>query len=297
MKHLIIVLLILLTTNVFSQTSDSTQKSDSSPKLNADTSIAGLGVAVSPSHLNFNLKPGQSKTQSVKITNDTKKPYKFKISFQDFNVEGKDRVNGIKAGEGTNSLSKWTTATPSFVEVAPGQSAKIAITVKIPDDESANKAAWCIMMVDQAEERKSLSFAGDPNDKKMAFGVIPVFAFGVYIYQNPPNVAVNKVEIQGFKLNTVKDKDGKTKRTIEIEAKNIGDGIAFSTAYVELTNTSTGKQQRLMVKQFTIYPGGIRNFSYDLPAGLEKGNYTAVGVLDFGSKEEIQAAEMEFKIE
>ena len=59
----------------------------------------------------------------------------------------------------------------------------------------------------------------------------------------------------------------------------------------------TGSQDRLPVKHFTILPELIRDFKFNLPHTLEPGRYSAVGVLDFGSTEEIQAAELEFEIE
>jgi hypothetical protein len=37
-----------------------------------DSALKDVGVAVSPSHLNFNVKPGESKTIEVKVTNETK---------------------------------------------------------------------------------------------------------------------------------------------------------------------------------------------------------------------------------
>jgi hypothetical protein len=49
-------LFILFTIRVFAQT---------------DSLLKDVGVAVSPSHINFNLKPGESKTFEVKVTNET----------------------------------------------------------------------------------------------------------------------------------------------------------------------------------------------------------------------------------
>tara|TARA_B100000780_G_scaffold274794_1_gene240356 strand:- start:308 stop:463 length:156 start_codon:yes stop_codon:yes gene_type:complete len=50
------------------------------------------------------------------------------------------------------------------------------------------------------------------------------------------------------------------------------------------------------VKNFTIVPDLTRDFIFNLPQTLQKGKYLAVGVLDYESSEEIQAAKLEFEI-
>jgi hypothetical protein len=78
--------------------------------------------------------------------------------------------------------------------------------------------------------------------------------------------------------------------------KNTGDGIGFCSSYVELTNKKTGKQERLPIRQYTILPGFHREFEYALPEKIAAGDYSAVGILDFGSKDAIEASELEFTV-
>jgi hypothetical protein len=166
----------------------------------------------------------------------------------------------------------------------------VNFTVSIPTDSTANKAAWSIVMIEQEEPKKTLDPASQ-SDKTIALGITPTFAFGIFVYQNPPNVSTNSIEITNFSKFS---KD--SVNTINIEAKNTGTGIAYCTSYIDLTNLTTGKQLRLMVKKFTIVPELTRVFSFTLPKTLEKGKYLAVGVLDYDGSEEIQAAKMKFVI-
>ena len=159
--------------------------------------------------------------------------------------------------------------------------------VSIPD--TAFFAAWTILTIDQSYDRPKLDVQG--NDKTIAMGVVNTMGFGVYIYQNPPNVTVNNVEIEKFTFETVD-----SLKLLILNVKNIGDGIGYSSTYVDLTNLSTGKITKLYAKKFTILPQYTRFLKFVIPADIEKGKYSAVGVLDFGSKEEIKAAEIEFEI-
>lgn len=258
----------------------------------ADTTIKDVGVAVSPSHVNFNLKPGESKSYDVKITNETRITRTFNVSLKDYDVDKAGKTSFMEAGASKFGMVNWLTASPTFFELKPGQVQKVTLTLNVPDSGFSNRAAWSIMLIEEKKQRESLDNEGD--DKKMSLGVIPSFGFGVYIYQNPPTVTNNKVEIKNFVMQQNADT---ARRNIELTLSNIGDGIASCVAFVELTNQNTGKQQKLMVKRFTVLPGYSRNYLFALPEKLEKGKYSAVGVLDYGSKDIVEAAELEFTVQ
>ena len=270
-----------------------TLKSLSAQPLKSNTQesskpITGAGVAVSPSRINMNLRPGKSAVKTITVTNDTKTKNKFKVSVNDFSMNEKGRSTFVPAGEGKYGLSKWMSITPTFFELEPGEAKKIEINIQIPNTDEGQMAAWSAILVEQAEEKRVL----DPSkvgEKSIAFGITPTFAFGVWIYQNPPNVSVNKVEINDYKHLVENGKE-----QLLIKAKNLGTGISFCTSYVELTNLNTGEQRKLLVKKFTILPGYFRVFKFELPDDLAKGNYTATAVLDYGSSEEIEAAQLDF---
>lgn len=254
-----------------------------------DNEYKTTGVSVSPAHFHLNLKPGETKTHEISIKNDTETSKKFRVSALDFNMNGKGKSTFLPAGTGKYSLSKWMNISPSFIEVKAGQKKVVKFTVEIPDDESGNYAAWSVIMLEQEEPRNTIE-PPKKGDGTVALGVIPTFAFGVFVYQNPPNVSDNSVEITNFTLEKKEDK-----KIVKIEAQNTGNGIAYCTSYIDLTNLATGKQQRLLVKRFTIVPELIRDFAFRLPDDLDKGQYLAVGVLDFEGSDEIQVAKMKFE--
>ena len=261
--------------------------------IEADTNEKGdidtKGISVSPAHFHLNLKPGQTKTYKIKINNDTESKKEFKVNMYDFNMNGKGKSSFLTAGSGEYSLSKWMNVSPTFFEVKPGEKKEISFTVSVPNDETGNRAAWSIIMIEQAEPRKQLQPA-QKGSGTVALGVVPTFAFGVFVYQNPPTVKTENVEMIGFKMET-KDEVN----TVYLEAENKGDGIAYCTSYIDLINNATGAQVRLTVKKFTIVPGLIRDFVFKLPA-LVPGDYTAIGVLDYEGSDEIQAAKMQITI-
>lgn len=250
------------------------------------------GVTVSPSHIEFNVDLGKVVTKKVKITNYTGSIQKFSVKYNDFDISLEGKSSFLDPGTSDHSLAKMLSIIPTFVELEPGKSADISITIQVPNDPEKNKAAWGVILIEQAQEKKVLD-PGNNSGETIAFGITPSFAFGIWIYQNPPNVEKMGVDITKFAFNTV---DNNLKMLV-LSVENTGDGIAFCKAYSELTNIETGEQLSLGGKKYTILPGYQRNFQFELPAEFPKGKYSAVGVIDYDSDEEVVAAELDVTIE
>ncbi len=307
------LLSLLLTTSIFAQNTpkdslspkqDTTSKNNkktpltenkNQPKSNypsvPDSAFDDAGVSVSPSSMHLSIKPGQTEMKEIKVKNFTKQTQRFQVNFSDFEMGPNGKPLSVKNRDSSNyGLSKWINVAPTYFELKPGQEIKVKLTISIPNEPEGYKAHWTILTIDMVPDRPPLDVQS--NDKTIAFGITPSFGFGVYIYQNPPNAIINKLAIKQF---AVVEKD--EKKQIKFEVKNIGDGISYCKSYVELTNLNTGQQQRLKVKNFTILPQFNREFYYDMDElKLKPGKYHAIGVIDFGSDEEILATEMEIEI-
>ena len=262
------------------------------PGTNGKDTVTGAGVAVSPSSMHFRCKPGRSETMYLTITNDQNKSEKFKISFQDYTMDNFGQTRQIPFGEiAPYGLSRYIVAAPTVVELKAGEKKKVAITVSMPENDDAYKASWTLMMVDKLHERSSI-LPDKENDKTMHMGVIPTYGFGIHIYQNPPNVRLNKVEILSFNFNY-----NDTAKFVSLKVKNSGDGMGFCKSYLEINNTKTGKVEKNLLKQFVVFPGNERYLESVVPGKLEKGTYSILLVLDFGSKEQLEVAEQEVVVQ
>jgi hypothetical protein len=286
MQKILLITLLLISELSFGQADSLATKTR--PEI-PDSAFNDMGVSVSPSSMHLNIKPGTMVAKEIRVNNATKTLYNFSIGFCDFEMGRNGKPLSLKQGEGKYGLSKYMSVSPSYFSLKPGEEIKLKVIVSIPDTGDVLRALWTIITIDQVVDRPPL----DQSDhtKRLAMGITPSFGFGVYVYQNPPNVKINSVVIDKFQLQ---EKDGK--RKIDMTVKNIGDGISYCTSYIELTNLKTGKQEKLQVKRFTILPQYFRDFFYELPLTLPSGKYTAVGVVDFGSSQEIVAAEAEFEI-
>lgn len=248
-------------------------------------------VSISPSRLYYKTSVGEYKTQEVTITNSSVVKQSFNINFSDFEATGiSGKSQFMKPGESPNSCSQWLTATPSFFELEPGQSQKVQILLQVPSTPEANKVKWAAMQVKLTKEKK----ASDLKEKDaMGMGIMETFQFVVHIFQSPPTVTFKSAEIQNFAEIT---QPNDTIRVLALRVKNNGEAILDCASYMELTNTQSGEEQRQKPFAFTLLPGAEREVKFYVPK-IGKGKYSVLGVVDYGSRENVQAAEMELNIQ
>jgi hypothetical protein len=250
-----------------------------------------MGVAVAPSHMIFSTDYGRRDVQYLTITNDTKKVNSFRISFEDVEMDLNGSIIKVANNEEVEfGLKNWISASPNFVTLLPGEKVKMEIIVKIPNTEEAHRAAWCMGSVDLVKERKEITPSG--SDKEMTMGVKTTFGFQIFFYQNPPDLKVNEVEILDFSFSY-----DDVNKFIHLLAENRGRGVAHTKAYVELNELTTGYYEKLDLQVFNILPGRQREFNFKLPGKMPKGKYSFMGVLDFGSDDELKAASKEIIIQ
>ncbi|MFB6341249.1 hypothetical protein ACE1ET_05985 [Saccharicrinis sp. FJH62] len=249
----------------------------------------GQGATVAPSRLFFNASPGSSETQTLRVTNSTSSNQAYTISFSDFEPEGnKGKTRMMQHGESVHSLKSNITATPNFFELGPGETQEINVAINLANVPEANQVKWGSVVVRLARERQP-----GENGNQMGFGIMETFQLVVYVFQTPPAVNLKRAEITGFEKN----KNDKGENGLLMTVDNTGEAILNCASYVELTSYSTGKVDRIGVKAFTMLPDSEREVFFALPDTLNAGKYSALGVIDFGSREEIEAAELELNVE
>ncbi len=257
--------------------------------------VAGLwaqSASVSPSRVYYNAEPGQSQVRQLTITNNSDTPQNFTISFSDFASPGTDgKTELMESGESEFSASPWLSASPSLVELQPGESRDVDIILQVPDNPEARRVVWSSALVRLARERTA-----DPSlgEDAMGFGIMHTFQFVVHIFQTPRSVTYRNARILAFEEG---ERGEEGKRRIKIHVENTGDAIIDVAAYLELTNMRTGESRRERARAFTTLPGHSRIIHFDLPDDLSPGLYSVLGVVDYGDRDAVIAAELELAVE
>ena len=251
----------------------------------------GQSVSMSPSRLYYKAAAGETKKQVVHVTNNSTAPQSFTISFGDFAAPGIDgKSTLIKPEESEHACHSYMSASPSFFTLEPGKTQDVQVIIDLPNLPEANKVKWGTMILKLEKERDAASNAGKDG---VGMGLLETFQFVVHIFQTPPTVTFKQAEITSFKEGA--EQDGAT-RTLEVITKNTGEAILDCAAYLEFSNLQTGYEERTKPAAFTVLPEGARLMKFTMPGTLPKGKYTVTAVVDIGSKEAVQAAEMDIEI-
>jgi hypothetical protein len=278
----------LLTTMSFLCTSVmNAQKIDSSFVRTAKDTLP-KGVSVSPSSMRFTIKPGISQSKKITVLNDTDFERSFQVKSQDYNAQD---INRSAADSKTEEnfkygLTKWTYITPAVFKLKPGEKMQVNVLIDIPLGDENNHAAWSMIIVEEVKERQPLDVS--TKSESIGLGILPTIGFGLFVYQNPPGLAATEVSLTGYSISS-------DKKNFILKAKNIGEGIGFCTYYFEIINIATGNVIKIPPSQATMLPGAEREFKLELPI-LPSGSYNALVVLDYGSKEMVETAELDFAI-
>lgn len=248
-------------------------------------------VSLSPSRLYFKSSPGETKKQVVHVTNNSDVKQSFTLTFGDFSATGIDgKTQLMSSGSNEHSLSKYMSASPSFFELEAGKSQDVEVIIDLPNLPEANKVKWGTLMLKLTKEKTEAN-KGDKDGVGM--GILETFQFVVHLFQTPPSVTLKQAEIDYFKdITTATD----SVRTLALIARNTGEAILDCATYLEFSNLKTGYEQRTKPSAFTMLPGGGRQMKFKVPADLPKGTYTVTAVVDIGSKDAVQAAEMDLEI-
>ncbi len=252
----------------------------------------GQSASVSPSRLYFNAEPGQSQVRRITVTNNSDTPQSFTVNFADFSSPGTDgKTELADPGENPHSASRWLSASPSLVEMAAGESRDVEIILQLPDSPDAERVIWATTLVKLARERTDAPGLGED---AMGFGIMHTFQFVIHVFQTPPSVTYKDARILAFE-DSGKDEEGK--RTLMLHVENTGEAIIDVATYLELTNLRTGETIREKARAFTTLPGHSRKMNFNLPENLDPGNYSVLGVVDYGDREAVIAAELNITVE
>lgn len=240
-------------------------------------------ISTSPTRLNFKVPPGGSQRGKITVANNSNENQAFQVDFGDFDASRSGKSQFLQKGELERSCAEWVSADPAYFELAPGEQQEIMLVMDVPQDSSALMARWAVAYIRLAQERQGQ----DKNSDGLIVNLNQSYRFGVYIFQTPPSVTFSKGEVIDF---THKE------NSLVLRLRNIGETFLKCNSYAEITNLSNGETKRLEAKNFTVLPASNRDVVFELPSDFAPGRYSVLGVLDYGNRDEVAAAEIEITI-
>ena len=244
-------------------------------------------VTIYPARLVFNLDRGGTRSEAITVSNTTASKFQLALEFQDWTRDTLGNHIYTPAGASKQSCAGWVTFDKPFLEMEPGQTTTVTVTMKVPDTEEAIAEMKWTMLVFSAVSEKKAPTKGAIFEAKVA----SKYGIGVHVYQTPPNVTNKEVKMLSFN-----ELPG-SKNTYRIACKNVGGTQLTGKFSIELSDTQTGAKTALEPKSIPLFPQQSRYVDFSLPANLPKGKYTAIALIDASDDDvPIEAAQREIEV-
>ena len=243
----------------------------------------GQQINIYPTSLHYGLSnTGKSETQTINITNNSEKSQAVEIYLGDWNRQENGSHAYYEPGTMNFSCAKWVELSTNFINIPPKESAQLIVTLKAPDNEADLEAMkWAMLYIQGSEFRDKLEGVNTGIQTK----VNEVLRFGIHLYQTPG--AVNTIDARAVELSQNNEESG----VFDMHIENVGGVMIRTKTYLELTNINTGEEFKSEVQECPIFPLGKRVVSLHLPEGLPKGQYSMLGILDYGNPDSLEALE------
>ena len=256
--------------------------------INLWTSLAMAGFIVSPLHLDFEIRQGETVTQPVRVTNTGTSQITLKIIKKDYMITPEGNDLELQTGTMARSCSKWIALQQQF-EIGSGDKKKARITVSAPADASGSY--WCDAFVTQiSDPALHTTKKGGVN---MVISLFQRWKIRIHVYV--PDKAINNGRITDMRLVPA---SLESPPNIAVEFQNIGNTIAKCTGKLEIRNEEGETIQKISLGKngrFTAYPESKRLIETKIEKKLPAGTYNALAIIDYGG-EDLVAGEMEFEV-
>ena len=229
---------------------------------------------VNPMGLEYSLEQGQSGTNILIARNTKNSPIELSAYIKD-----KAFINGKEAetdpGGFERSCADWIFFTPKKFKLDPGETREIRLNIDVPD--SALGTYWASLFVEEISA-PSNSQTRNVKGSLITFGVS--MRIGILITQSIPGTV-----IKNGKVTDIGYIEQDSTSNINFNFLNSGNGITFCDSWVEFRDINGETVSKVDFGTFKSYPTQIHNIMVPIPKNLPTGEYSALGIVDFGGSQ------------
>lgn len=245
---------------------------------------------VAPISLHFTANPGESQTKTITVKNHGNKETSIALTLRDYLVDKEGDKKLMPAESAKNSLAKWLTVNPSYLNMNPNESQTVQVTLQAPNDEYSSK--WGVLSVATAKEQTSFSA-----DKELTAGIGIYGRIDVNLSYTPQSEMNKNQRVKISNLREITNPEDSV-RKFSVHVDNLGDIMAHCEVYLIASNMQTLNEKKFQKEKFVAYPQNSRVIELTLPEDkLQKGEYSLSAILDYGSNESLEGTQTTIEVE
>ena len=156
-------------------------------------------MSVNPTIIRFSLNnPGSTETQILNISNNSDETQSVELYFGDWIREESGKHSYFDPGTLPSSCSKWISFPVNYVELEPGKSLEVPVTLTAPDNRAdLEKMKWSMLYVQNAKVNK----LNQRVREGMSTQINEIVRMGIHIYQIPSRLNLKSAKVLNLTLN------------------------------------------------------------------------------------------------
>jgi hypothetical protein len=212
------------------------------------------------------LNPGTTLTRTITAINDTDEPQHLELYAAAATIEDTSFIVG--ADRTPNDLTEWTTISPSTVDIPPGDTAPVEVTIRVPGTVPRG-------------ERYAVAWVSAHSMGEGQIAEINRVGIRMYVDIAPGGDPPSNFMLES--PSVLRDKEGRPVVTVDVT--NTGERALDVSGTIALTHGPGGLSSApVRVQQvLTLAPGAHGQVSAVLDASLPGGDWTAEAVMASGA--------------
>ncbi len=228
-------------------------------------------INISPAIMRFDATPGEPVSQRLLILNNGDKSQILRLYVGDWFRDPNGGHVYLPVNSVKETCSSWISLSHDLIEVPAMNSVEVIVTLDAPAGYQSDSMKWAmVFLLGVVEKEDPLS-----PDNTLSTTIEESFQFGVHVYNTPENLtetsakAIDMVPLE-------------SQNAIQLQVQNSGLTQLRGTAYLEFVNLETGEEFNSEEIEAPIFPGYSRHFNLPVPEKLPEGEYSVLGLFDYG---------------
>ena len=243
-------------------------------------------INVSPAIVRFSAGPADAQSQKIALINNGENPQILQIANGDWFRDEHGEHNYLPVDSIPQSCSNWLSVSHDLIEVPAESTVEITLTISPPSSYKQDSMKWAMLFIKGVVEKADPL---NPKDK-LSTTIKENFQFGIHVYNTPASLTSAKAEASNMELNPEKN-------AFLLEINNTGKTQIKGSAQLAFVHLATGDEFDSKELEAPIFPGYSRIFKLEIPKDLPKGEYSVMGLFDYGEDYPIEGFETSYTIE
>jgi hypothetical protein len=252
------------------------------------TKVWAQDIEVAPIRVRFSANPQETQTKTITVKNHNNSKESVVLNLKDYLIYKDGAKKILPSGSSKNSIAKWITMNPSYLELNPNESQTVQLNFQAPSGDYTSK--WGILSVSTAKEQTTFSA-----DKETTAGIALYGRIDVYLTYTPQSETQSNKRVKISNLKEITQQDDSL-RTFSVHIDNLGNTIVPCKVYLIASNLSTLNEKKFKPKQIKAYPQTSRTLKLKLPDVLKNGSYSLSAILDYGSSEALEGTQITIEV-